>query len=62
MNQDDCFISIPLRRDSYMGFSVAASNAMFPGSTEVTYIAGSPRGNHTGAVILYRRGPGKFGK
>uniref|UniRef100_F6XNC0 Uncharacterized protein n=1 Tax=Ciona intestinalis TaxID=7719 RepID=F6XNC0_CIOIN len=44
---------IPLRRDSYLGFSVASSNAIKPGET--TYVAGAPRGNYTGAIVMYRK-------
>ncbi|XP_078483831.1 integrin alpha-6 isoform X1 [Ciona intestinalis] len=45
--------NIPLRRDSYLGFSVASSNAIKPGET--TYVAGAPRGNYTGAIVMYRK-------
>nr|XP_039248574.1 integrin alpha-6-like [Styela clava] len=46
---------LPLMRDSYMGLSVATSNAINPGSNEVFYAAGAPRGNHTGAVVFFRK-------
>jgi len=39
-----------------MGFSVARSNALFRGSSETIYIAGSPKGNYTGAIVFYRKG------
>ncbi|CAK8677907.1 unnamed protein product [Clavelina lepadiformis] len=48
--------NIPLRRDSYMGFSVTISRAM--GSLrggESIYIAGAPNGNQKGAVVLYTK-------
>lgn len=46
--------SIPLQRDSYIGFSLATSYSMSY-SGEPTYIAGAPRGNFTGAIIMYKK-------
>uniref|UniRef100_H2YKY3 Integrin alpha-2 domain-containing protein n=1 Tax=Ciona savignyi TaxID=51511 RepID=H2YKY3_CIOSA len=40
-------------KDSYLGFSVASSKTLIPDQT--TYIAGAPRGNYTGSVVLYQK-------
>lgn len=38
-----------------MGFSVATSSSVGTDSDEVFYAAGSPRGNNTGAVIIFKK-------
>ncbi|XP_039248949.2 integrin alpha-6-like [Styela clava] len=46
---------IPVKRDSYMGFSVATSDAIGTDSDELYYATGAPRGNDTGVVMFFQK-------
>ncbi|KAJ8378289.1 hypothetical protein AAFF_G00244240 [Aldrovandia affinis] len=41
-------------QNSYLGFSVDSAKAVMS-VTELTFVAGAPRANHTGAVVLLRK-------
>ncbi|XP_030632438.1 integrin alpha-7 isoform X2 [Chanos chanos] len=45
---------IPVPYHSYLGFSVDSAKAVMS-RTELTFVAGAPRANHTGAVVLLRK-------
>ncbi|XP_017305588.1 integrin alpha-7 isoform X2 [Ictalurus punctatus] len=45
---------IPLPYHSYLGFSVDSAKGVMQHS-ELTFIAGAPRANHTGAVVLLKK-------
>ncbi|NXD73642.1 ITA7 protein, partial [Eolophus roseicapillus] len=50
--QDPALIPVPA--NSYLGFSVA-SGAGLTRHRELSFVAGAPRANHTGAVVILRR-------
>uniref|UniRef100_A0A4W5QZF1 Integrin subunit alpha 7 n=1 Tax=Hucho hucho TaxID=62062 RepID=A0A4W5QZF1_9TELE len=45
---------IPVPSHSYLGFSVDSANDIMSHG-ELTFVAGAPRANHTGAVVLLRK-------
>ncbi|XP_048110159.1 integrin alpha-7 isoform X1 [Alosa alosa] len=45
---------IPVPYHSYLGFSVDSAMGLLS-RTELTFVAGAPRANHTGAVVLLRK-------
>ncbi|XP_015199723.2 integrin alpha-7 isoform X2 [Lepisosteus oculatus] len=47
--QDESLIPVPY--NSYLGFSVDSSKGI-TSKSELTFVAGAPRANHTGAVVL----------
>lgn len=46
---------IPVPRDSYLGLSVATSSGVDTDDETFYYAAGAPTGNHTGAVVFFKR-------